>query len=85
MGTYVNDFPWNTMGGAMAAIMQKPMCICTKYHWKQIIWCVWELRSDNSWSSSIQMSYDCQIKYLARSYQVTEEKPSETESTVSPV
>ena len=43
VGTYVNDFPWNTMGGAMAAIMQKPMCICTKYHWKKLIWYVWQV------------------------------------------
>ncbi|GER56254.1 cyclic nucleotide-gated channel 12 [Striga asiatica] len=27
---YVNDLPWKTIGGAIAARMQKPMCSCTK-------------------------------------------------------
>ena len=35
---YVNDFPWNTIGGAMAAIMQKPMWICTKQQQDKKMW-----------------------------------------------
>lgn len=28
--TYVNDFPWKMIGGAIAANMQKPMWNCNK-------------------------------------------------------
>ena len=69
--TYVNDFPWKTIGGAIAAMTQKPICSC-------II--------PKPLTEGIVNYLYGKIPALCErlTYQVKQEKPTELECTICP-